>query len=171
MFASWISRIFLTLAVAFALVLTACEQINNYRIPAAPVNIELNNQGLWDSYGVHSFGEYKFFIRDLRQPDNYSYTANTYTGYGGVLLISGYSNGDYNTPLAYDLACPVEVKNNIRVTIDPVNKQAVCPECGSRFDVTEGDGRPVSGKALELNYGLQRYHAYPSQYGGYVISR
>ena len=157
--------------VAALFVVVACEQIDNYRIPAAPVNIELTNQGLWDTYGVHSFGQYRMFIRELHQPSNYSYTANTYTGFGGILLISGYFNGDYNVPLAYDLACPVEVKNNIRVTIDPENHQAVCPTCGSRFDVTEGEGRPVSGKALEMKCGMQRYHAYPAQYGGYLIAR
>ena len=158
-------------AVVIMAAVSSCEQVNNHRIPAVPVNIELNNQGLWDTYGVHAFGDYRYFVRDLHQPANYSYTANTYTGFGGVLLISGFFGGDYNVPLAYDLSCPVEAKKEIRVTIDKSNYQAVCPKCGSRFDVFEGQGRPVSGKALEMNYGMQIYHVFPASLGGYVISR
>lgn len=166
-------RLYLRIAAAAVVVLavSACEQVNNYRIPAVPVNIELSNQGLWDTYGVHAFGQRRYFIRDLHQPDNYSFTANTYTGFGGILLISGYYGGDYNVPLAYDLCCPVELKKDVRVVVDTENYQAVCPKCGSRFDVTEGQGRPISGKALELNYGMQMYRVLPASLGGYVISR
>ena len=42
---------------------------------------------------------------------------------------------------------------------------------GISFDVTEGQGRPISGKALELNYGMQMYRVLPASLGGYVISR
>lgn len=150
---------------------TACESVNDERIPPYAVNLQLDNQGLWDTYGVHGYGQYRYFIKEEKIPSNYSFTALSMTGFGGILLISGYENGDYNMPLAYDLACPVEARQNTRISIDKSNFQAYCPKCGSRFDVCEGAGRPVYGKALELNYGMKKYHVFPSSLGGYTIVR
>ena len=153
--------------------LLSCEKIDNKRIPGVGVNIELNNTGLWDTYGVHGYGQYRYFIKSQRLPVNFSYSALTYTGFGGVLLISGYNSqtGDYNSPLAYDLSCPVEAKNNIIVSIDSNTFEAVCPSCGSHYNVCEGSGTPVSGKALEYKYGMQRYQVIPQGLGGYTIVR
>lgn len=151
------------------ILLSSCETINDNRIPPTAVNIELNNQGLWDTYGVHGYGQYRTFIKSERVPSNYPYTELTYTGFGGVLLISGALNGNYNVPLAYDLACPIEAKYNVRITIDNSNFQAYCSKCGSRYDVCEGSGRPVSGEALTKNYGLKCYNVIPSSLGGYTI--
>lgn len=163
------------LAIALLPVLTgistsSCgKEVNDEKIPPVAVNIELNNQGLWDTYGVHGYGQYRIFIKADNIPANFPYTALSYTGFGGVLLISGYANGDYNTPLAYDLSCPVEAKQTVRIGIDPDSYEAVCPECGSRYDVCEGEGRPVSGRAVNLNYGLQRYRVVAASLGGYTI--
>lgn len=156
-----------------SLFISSCEKIDNQRIPGVAVNIELSNAGLWDTYGVHGYGQYNMFIKNLRIPGNYSYTASTFTGFGGVLLISGFDSntGDYNAPLAYDLACPVEAKSDVLVEIDKNNYEAVCKKCGSRYNVCEGQGAPLSGKAVEYKYGMQRYNAYPAQLGGYIISR
>ncbi|MEF9924339.1 MAG: hypothetical protein RR938_04040 [Muribaculaceae bacterium] len=160
-------------AITMMLITSSCEKIDNQRIPGVAVNIELNNDGLWNTYGVHSYGEYRIFIKSEGVPGNYSYTAATFTGYGGILLISGFDadTGDYNAPLAYDLACPVEAKSNIRVSIDKTTNEAVCPKCGSHYNVCEGQGTPLSGKAVEYKYGMQKYHAYHAQLGGYYISR
>lgn len=145
------------------------KEVNDERIPPVSVNIELNNQGLWDTYGVHGYGQYRIFIKVDKIPANFPYTAMSYTGFGGVLLISGYANGDYNIPLAYDLACPVEAKQTTRVAINEETFEAVCPVCQSHYDVCEGEGRPISGRALELNYGMQRYRVVASSLGGYTI--
>ena len=48
-------------------------------------------------------------------------------------------------------------------------KVAVCPECGSRYNVMTGGGAPVYGKARSLNYGLTRYQCLRSESGGYMI--
>lgn len=151
----------------------SCETVNNQRIPAMPVNLELDSYGLWTTYGVHAYGSYRKFIKSDGVPGNYSYTTGSYTGFGGLLLISGYDviSGDYNTPLVYDLACPVEVERNVRVTIDPETLEAVCHKCGSRYNVCEAQGAPVSGKAVDLKYGLQKYNARISLQGGYLLSR
>lgn len=152
----------------------SCESTDDDRIPAYPVQIMLNNPGLWQTYGVVSFGESRMFIRQSRIPANFQFLESTYTGYGGVLLIMGmdpFSAGDV-IPLAYDLACPVECKDYIRVYVDEATLEAVCPDCGSHYDVTMGGGSPTSGPALTgtVKYALQRYGVYPSG-GGYVIAR
>lgn len=162
--------LFKILPAILCIVLSSCDkEVNDERIPPVSVNIELNNQGLWDTYGVHGYGQYRIFIKVDKIPADFPYTAMSYTGFGGVLLISGYANGDYNSPLAYDLACPVEAKQTTRVGIDSDTFEAVCPVCGSHYDVCEGEGRPVSGRALELNYGMQRYRVVASSLGGYTI--
>jgi hypothetical protein len=150
---------------------TSCESINDERIPPVAVYIDLSNQATWDTYGVHGYGQHRQFIKQERIPANYPFSALSYTGFGGVLLISGRSGDDYNSPLAYDLACPVEAKNNVRLSIDQQTFEAYCPKCHSRFDVCENNGAPISGEALSRNYGLQRYKVNPAQMGGYIITR
>ncbi len=158
-----------------ALVLGSCNTIDDSRIPALAVNIKLNNIGLWNTYGVAGFGQYKYFIKENREPSNFPYTQTTYTGYGGVLLIGGMDpfTAETNIPLAYDLSCPIECKQTIRVFIDESTLEAVCPQCMSRYDVVTGGGAPIEGPALTGNvkYRLQPYHCQPSPYGGYTITR
>lgn len=151
--------------------LSSCESIDDERIPPVAVRLELNNQGMWDTYGVHGYGDYKYFIREEKKPANFTYTDLTMTGFGGILLICGSNNGDYNSPLAYDLACPVEAKFNVRLQIDRSNFEAYCKKCGSRYDVCEGNGRPISGEALNRQFGMKQYHVFPAQMGGYIITR
>ncbi len=162
---------YLYLIAAMLILFPSCESINDERIPPVAVNFEISNQGLWDIYGVHGYGQYRTFIKQERVPSNFPYTALTYTGFGGVLLISGRSGDDYNSPLAYDLACPVEARNDVRLSIDPQSFEAYCPKCRSRFDVCENNGMPISGEASKRNYGLQRYRVLPSSLGGYTIVR
>ncbi len=143
---------------------SGCSEINDDRIPVAPVNIDLANQGYWDSFGVHGLGQYRYFILQ-QQPSGFPWNANTYTGFGGVLLvtdISGY-------PLAYDLSCPVECKQTVRILYDTENLNTYCPKCGSVYDVNELYGSPVSGPAHSKKYGLRRYHVVPATLGGYTI--
>ena len=163
-------NIFICLIFAF-ITLTSCESINDERIPPVSVHLKLDNQGLWDTYGVHGYGDYRYFIREEKKPSNFTYTDVTTTGFGGILLICGYSNGNYNSPLAYDLACPVEAKYNVRLQIDKSTFEAYCSKCGSRYDVCEGNGRPTSGEAASRNFGMKQYHVYPAQLGGYIVSR
>lgn len=154
---------------------TSCESIDNNRIPALSVNIRLDNTGLWNTYGVGGYGIYRYFIRETKEPINFPFTESTYTGYGGVLLIGGMDpfTTETNIPLAYDMSCPVECKREIRVRIDDNNLDAVCPMCGSRYDVVSAGGAPIAGPALtgEVKYRLQPYHCLPGMSGGYVITR
>ena len=81
-----------------------------------------------------------------------------------MLLIYG-----VNGPLAYDRACPNEAKQNVVLNIDKENFEAVCPKCGSRFNVCEAYGAPLSGPALENQYGMRRIGMTPAN-GGWIIN-
>lgn len=154
----------------------SCNSVNDDRIPAVAVNIVLADVGTWNTYGVSGYGSSRRFIlsADRREPSGFPYTQMSATGFGGVLLISGMdpytTTTDY--PLAYDLACPVEMKADVRIYVEGELYEAVCPECGSHYDVTMGGGAPLSGPAAsgDHKYGLRRYRCLPSGNGGYVIT-
>lgn len=159
-------------------VIAACNTIDDERVPNMPVSISLSTPDLWTTYGVAGYGEYRMFIRQLGEPRNFSYGVNTATGYGGVLLICGFdpfaqsSGGGAVGPVAYDLACPVECKPDIRVKVQIADMLpvAVCPDCGSHYNIMERAGAPIDGPALGRKLGLKRYDCYKTQYGGYIIA-
>ena len=162
--------------IAVLVFFTGCSSVDDERIPNMPVNINLGDPGLWNTYGVSGFGTNRDFIiaPGIRVPSGFPFADNSATGFGGVLLISGMNPFTTTTdiPLAYDLACPVERQSNIRVYIDEEDYVAVCPECGSTYDVTMGGGAPLSGPAFsgKYKYGLRSYRCFPSTFGGFVIS-
>ena len=147
-----------------ALAATSCEHIDSKAVPNFTVRIDLGNYALWTTYGVNGMGDYRIFNRDKRLPANFPYNVNTYTGYGGVLLMMGMDG-----PMAYDLACPVEVSPEITLSISADNFDAICPRCGSHFNPLTGAGGPVSGVAINNKVGMRQYRVNPSN-GGYFIS-
>lgn len=157
--------------MAVALMSVECTTIDSSRIPSYVVYIKLNTAALWQIYGVSGVGDYTVFNKEKKLPSNYSYTATTYTGFGGVLLMCGYSSSTqtYGAPVAYDMACPVECSKDVVVSYDSNTFEAYCPKCGSHYNVLEGDGAAVSGTAAEKNYGLTRYTVY-AENGGYIIT-
>lgn len=158
----------LSAIVAGTVMPTGCHHVDNKRTPPAAVWISFANQAVWDTYGVPGALSYRYFIQSLRQPANFPYTATMKTGYGGVLLVSDI-NG---MPRAYDLSCPVENKPDIRVAIDMETTDAVCPKCGSHYDVFVNYGSPTSGPAAKSGFGLTRYMVGNGPNGEYrVISR
>lgn len=165
----------ITLIISISIAVS-CQSVDDERIPNMAVQINLSNIGLWNTYGVNGFGTHRNFILapGVRVPANFPYTERSATGFGGVLLISGMDpyNPTVNSPLAYDLACPVERKSDIRVVIDDDTYIAVCPECGSTYDVTMAGGAPMSGPAFsgKYKYGLRSYRCYATGDGGYVIT-
>lgn len=140
------NRVFQAAALLSAILLQACSSVDDDRIPAYAVSISLSDAGTWNTYGVAGFGNHRRFIltSTLREPRNFPFSTQSATGFGGVLLISGMDpfTATTDTPLAYDLACPVELKPDVRVQIEGDLYEAVCPVCGSRFNVTTGAGRP-----------------------------
>lgn len=156
--------------------LGACDSVDDERLPSMPVNISLDDAGTWNTYGVSGFGTSREFILSgsLRIPSGFHYPLNGATGYGGVLLISGFDplTLDADTPLAYDMSCPVERSADVRVSVQGDAFEAVCGKCGSRYDVAMGGGAPVAGPAAsrDRRYGLKRYRCLPSVNGGYLIT-
>lgn len=113
-----------------------------------------NTEADWVIYGVPGAMSYKRFIREDRVPASFPYTASTYTGFGGVLLLSDVMGNAQ----AYDLACPVECKATTRVHIVPEDEfLAECPVCHSKYNVFSLAGHPVSGIAAERGYALRKY--------------
>lgn len=149
---------------------SSCEKINNKEVPNFVVRLDLGSYALWTTYGVSGVGDHRLFDRSRNVPSNFPYNGNTYTGFGGVLLVMGLDavTGNY-APLAYDAACPVEARASVKVEIDPNSLEAVCPQCKSHFNVLTGSGGPVSGQAYTNRYGLRMHRVYQSQLGGYII--
>ena len=151
-------------ALLLLVMASACEHIDNKTVPRYTVRIDLGSYALWSTYGVSGMGEYRIFNRDKRIPSNFPYNVNTYTGYGGVLLMMGMDG-----PLAYDLSCPVEVSPDITLSISADNFEAICPRCNSHFDPLMNAGGPVSGVAINSKVGMRQYRVMANS-GGYIIT-
>ena len=152
------------IALLTLLLAGSCDHIDNKAVPSFTVRIDLSGYAIWSTYGVNGMGDYRIFNREKGIPANFPYNVNTYTGFGGVLLMMGIDG-----PMAYDLSCPVEATREIVLSIDADNFEAVCPRCGSHFNPLTGAGGPVSGVAINNKVGMRTYRVYPSN-GGYLIS-
>ncbi len=153
------------LLIAITTLLTACDTVDDSRLPATEVHISFYTIGDWEKYGVTGAMDYKRFIKSERVPSDFPFTALTYTGYGGILLVSDVL-GNY---LAYDLACPYEARYDVRLTVNKQTNYAECPKCGSAYDVFLNQGTPVSGPALDKGFGLTRYKVGPGSGGDYML--
>lgn len=152
------------LATLLLTVACGCEHIDNKAVPRFTVRIDLGNYAMWSVYGVSGIGDYRIFDRVKGVPSNFPYNVNTYTGFGGVLLMMGIDG-----PMAYDLSCPVEASHDITLSISSDNFEAVCPNCGSHYDPLMNAGGPVKGIAINNKVGMRQYRVLPSN-GGYVIT-
>lgn len=144
---------------------TGCHHLDDDRIPPYPVNITFHSVADWNFYGVGGAMDYRYFILSDRVPSGFPYAASSATGFGGVLLVCDV-NG---TPLAYDMACPVECRNTVRVRIDDESLTAQCPVCHSTYDIFNLGGHPLSGIAAERGYGLRRYVVSPGLSSVYMV--
>jgi len=172
------AKMMVQIIIAFILTSSCAEEINNHRIPAMPVDINLGDPGLWATYGIGGIGVYQIFDRNLGLPSNFHFLDKTYTGYGGVLLIglspfTAFPSDETYAwpyqPAAFDLACPVEVDPSVKVAVDDMKLEAQCPMCSSRYSLEAG-GAPVAGPALGMKYGLQRYTCSGSPLTGFRIT-
>lgn len=148
--------------------LAACEHVNNTVVPKFRVHLDLRPVGNWNVYGVAGMGDWRYFNREKRLPANYPYTVNTYTGFGGVLLLRPI-DAINPAPIAFDAACPVESSVDAIVSIDSQTLEAVCPRCKSRFNVFEWGGQATSGVAKTNNFGLRMLKVSGSDNEGYLI--
>lgn len=141
----------------------------NYTIPARPVGFKINTN-VADSHlaNTGNIGVY-IYAKDKSNYDNLlsgvkgvkSYSAprlsGEYIGFSGLMIIN---TGSTLTPTpfaVFDLCCPNEDMENIRVV--PTNDgTAKCPQCNSTYEIIFGTGRPLSGPALEKRDFLQSYY-------------
>lgn len=140
------------LLICAAVACSGCHTLDDDRVPPAAVNISFPTVAEWNIYGVASALDHTRFIPEQGLPKGFFYTASTYCGFGGILLVSDVMG----SPQAYDLACPVECKATVRVRINSENL-AECPQCHSTYDVFSLLGHPVAGEAADKGYGLRRY--------------
>lgn len=153
------------IAISVLCALSSCHHLDDDRIPPAAVRIAFNTQGEWNTYGVGGAGQFRYFIKSEQIPAGFPYTALSYTGFGGVLLICDV----HGNPVAYDMSCPVECRQDVRIAVDETRTVAECPKCHSTYDVVTNYGHPLSGEAAEKGYGLQRYYVAPGPAGEYFV--
>lgn len=113
------------------LLVFSCDKMEKSNIPYAPVYLEVDLQ--FKDKELSSLLAYKTFTSIVGR------NAGTMIGYSGILVVHGYD--DY---YAYDLCCPFEAQQNIRVEPTDVGS-AKCPKCGTEYDMAYGSGAPMSG--------------------------
>jgi len=137
---SSIKHLLFTLIISFSF--AGCNDNVVSSIPDFQVYMELNLTTTYPTFR-NSYNKSLTFEKGVVATDR--------TGFGGILVYTGLDGGYY----AFDMSCPYEAKQNIRVY--PNDKaQVVCEGCGSVFDIGYGIGNPSSGKAKEV---LKRYKA------------
>ena len=106
------------LAMAVLMSFAGCDSLDDDRV-VGTCRIDLSMIGTWSIYGVNSVGDYKYFVKEKRIPSNFAYTATTYTGNGGVLLIGTTGTGTGGiVPAAYEMACPYCRKHSTLIAMD-----------------------------------------------------
>lgn len=139
-------RKFISLLILFCAL--SCTKTEHSYFPSYPVYLELDLT--FEDKDLNGVMAYKEYI--LGKTSGLGATERT--GLGGVLVyhsVDGY--------YAYDLACPYEIQASVRVEMDDDAIYAVCPKCGSKYNVFEGYGSLVEGPAGQ---GLKRYQTYMS---------
>lgn len=130
--------------------LAACEDVVDSMVPRARVELELNTRTTGLEFEQNGY-------QLITTPPN----SSSYIGFGGLLLIRGYTSP--TEVYAFDLACPVEVSRTVRLKVEDSYK-AVCPACGSTFDMIRyGNPAPTTGAAKDKKLLLRRYNAWYSE--------
>ncbi|NDV79597.1 hypothetical protein [Dysgonomonas sp. 511] len=156
--------------IAAAILLVSCgKEESKHNIPDAPVNFIINPATGLDTHlnsggniGIYIKSKdkeaYDKLIRGVTVAKSYiaERTASSLVGYSGLLVVNIGILGD-KPFAAFDLCCPNEARQNIRIV--PTNEvSGRCPECGSTFSLLDGTGRPLSGPAEKDAKFLKPYY-------------
>lgn len=125
----------------------SCSKTIEPSLGLYPVYFEVNLNTEWR---LQASQAHKIFTKE----NTNQYQANF--GLGGVLVYNGFSNngGSQNVYYAFDAACPYEASSNVKVEVQD-GTFAVCPKCGSKYDISNGLGNPIEGPATKV---LQQYY-------------
>jgi len=147
--------IFAVLALFFGFF--SCEEEFTSPVPYANVYIDLDLNGR--DLDLSAAGSVKCITRPRLETER--------LGYGGILVTNGFFGSNEFNLYAYDLSCPVEAAARVvRVVPDEVG-QAECPVCKTVYNISDGNGFPVSGTS---KYPLKSYRIYSgTAYRRYVI--
>ena len=122
----------------------SCTKTVEIRIPYRQVNLELdlryNDKSLNELYSHKIYNQNNISTESSRGK----------TGFGGVIVFHGSNDIFY----AFDAACPYEALSNVILDIDEGSIFAICPKCGSKYELIYGVGNSVEGPST---YSLQRY--------------
>ena len=130
-------------------VLFSCTETVEERIPIRAVYLELDLT--YQDRELNAIQAYKIYHQsDVNQ-------AGERTGFGGVLVYHGLSTMGTGAFYAFDAACPYEASSTVVLSVDESAVYAVCPECGSKFELLNGIGNPVEGPCAEKRWQLRRY--------------
>lgn len=131
----------------------SCAHVDDDRIPWSFVRLPFSSPQ-WSESIRPAAGVHHRFVKSTLQPSWYPYTEISATGFGGILLVIDYANN----PVAYDLACPYEVRRDVLIEVDGTTSMARCPKCGSTYHIFNNYGLPASGPSADRNYALRRYN-------------
>ncbi|MDR0799892.1 MAG: hypothetical protein LBN18_09060 [Dysgonamonadaceae bacterium] len=126
--------------IAVVCLIFSCDDRTVSTIPYATVRFELDLN--FQDNALKAKLAYKTFTATNPNSDERF-------GYAGLLIVNGIGEGLVNL-YAYDLACPVEVPERVRIQPNASGLTAHCPKCGSVFDIAYGRGTPQSGTKLIL---------------------
>ncbi len=143
-------KLFIILTIAFTLF--SCENVN-IESPIPEMAVQLSFNIMQDAPELNVIGGYKNFISAT--------TYGQYLGYGGIVVFHGFMEEFY----AFDLACPYEIKNDVRVEVNMAGV-GECPQCGTQYDVGFGSGTPSSGPSA---FALKKYKVLVSGYNLRVV--
>lgn len=138
-----------------ALILASCNDNIQSSIPDYPVYLNLSLTSTYPTFR-NSTNQSLTFIKGVTP----NIPETNYTGFGGILVYSAPFTDDNGNTIyyAFDLSCPYEAKNNIRIHLQESSLgKVVCDKCGSVFDISFGSGLPESGPAKEAKDRLKIY--------------
>jgi hypothetical protein len=130
--------------------LIGCSR-NESNIPARSVYIKRNIY----TYNLTSYGSYLYITTKSISSDK--------IGYGGILIVYDFF-GNYH---AFDLACPVEVNENVRIGKPDGSLISKCDSCGERYDLSDGLGTPLNHIS---NQSLKRYSVSTDDYNNIIVT-
>lgn len=148
---SFSKRFLGTCVLAFAALLTNCEGYES-SIPAMPVYLKCNlylSSNLKDVGGFH-------YVTKAGGTDR--------IGFGGILIVHAFDGNYY----AFDLACPVEAKENVRIGKPDESLICTCDSCGEQYDTGLGLGSPLKGISKEY---LRRYSVSLDENNNIIVTR